>query len=476
MALTVEMVLQDDAHFTSATNCYFQATVPCCMTGDRYRFLRWEGRRAVVTDLDLDQSHTRLFSSTNQGVTWSLLTEFDVPITTEWVALFSPGGNRLLAGLSDKTTAAYDANFSFLPRSEDGGLTWVSSVTMGFYNAFTGTCRTVGFVKLPGTTTVLAFGVYDQSSGGGIGTPGWFNFLRSTDDGVTWTTFATADEGIIEDCVALSATVLVASATTAGYVSTDGGATWSPASGEQVLGAPESLGGGVVLANGRFSSLSVVWKSVDSGQTYTNHAALPGGAGNRGKTLRKVTPTILIAGTNTTPGDLQRWWLSEDGGDTWTTATIVGSQVAASTGIAMTITSQGFMLAGIAYGTTGGPLSKGELWRGTVSGFVSTGIGTCEFLLGVPAPGTALMGVHLDCVAIFSPGPCPQECPVDPLQPVGVVVAPPSFAGMGGGFAAPLFLLGFAQLEGLIAPTVSMSLPAGCGATFANNLCAVAGC
>jgi hypothetical protein len=383
-----------------------------------------------------------------------------------------------LAGLSDKTTGAYDASFSFLPRSEDGGLTWVSSVSAGFYDAFTGISRTVGFVKLPGTTTVLAFGFYDQSGGGGIGTPGWFNFLRSTDDGVTWAAFSTADEGIIEGCVALSATVLVASGTASGYFSTDGGATWNPASGEQVLGVPESLGGGVVLANGRFSSLSVVWKSVDSGQTYANHAALPGGLGTRSKTLRKVTSTILIAGTNTTPGDLQRWWLSEDGGDTWTTATIVGSQVVASSATEMTITSQGFMLAGVAYGNAGGASSKGEVWRGTVAGFVSTGIGTCEFLNPPepPEPGVALMGVHLDCVAIFSPGLCPQECPVDPLQPVGVVVAPPSFAGMGGGFAAPLFLLGFAQLEGLIAPTVSMSLPAGCGATFANNLCAVAGC
>jgi len=71
MPLTVEMVFQDDAHFTSATNCYFHSAVPCCMTSDRYRFLRWEGRRPSVATEDLDQSHTRLFSSTDQGATWS---------------------------------------------------------------------------------------------------------------------------------------------------------------------------------------------------------------------------------------------------------------------------------------------------------------------------------------------------------------------------------------------------------------------
>ena len=171
---------------------------------------------------------------------------------------------------------------------------------------------------------------------------------------MTWATFSTADEQLIFDCVALSATELVASGTAAGYFSTDGGATWSPATGEQVLGTSVALGSGVLIANGRFSSLSVAWKSVDSGQTWTNHAALSGGSGNRSKTIRALTPEVLIAGTNTTPGDLPRWWLSEDGGDTWSIATILHSQVAASDGYAMTITSQGFMLAGITYGHDGG--------------------------------------------------------------------------------------------------------------------------
>ena len=175
MALSVARVLQDDAHFPSATNCYFQGAAPCCLVEDRYRFLRWEGRKAVITDPDLDQSHTRIFSSTDQGATWSLLTEFDVPLITQWITMFSPGGNRLLAGITDKPQSGpYDSQYSFLPRSEDAGLTWASSVSEAFYDAFTGPSRTMGFVKLPGTTTVLAFGTYDQSAGGGIGTPWLF--------------------------------------------------------------------------------------------------------------------------------------------------------------------------------------------------------------------------------------------------------------------------------------------------------------
>ena len=146
----------------------------------------------------------------------------------------------------------------------------------------------------------------------------------------------------------------------AGYFSTDGGATWSPDTGEQVLGTSVALGSGVLIANGRFSSLSVAWKSTDSGQTWTNHAGLTGLSGSRSRTIRASHPEVLIAGTNTTPGDLQRWWLSEDGGDTWSIATstsIVRSRPA--TRYTMTITSQGFMLAGIAYGHDGGSLSRG---------------------------------------------------------------------------------------------------------------------
>jgi len=61
------------------------------------------------------------------------------------------------------------------------------------------------------------------------------------------------------------------------------------------------------------------------------------------------------------------------------------------------------------------------------------------------------------------------------VQPEGLVVVPS--AGFGGGFRSPLFLLGLADGTGLPAqPVAALGRPSGCGATFANNLCAVAGC
>jgi hypothetical protein len=473
MSLTMEMVLQDPPHFFPATNCYFHHSSVCCMTDAHYRWMRWEGQKAIVSDPDLNGSQVRMFGSDDQGVTWDLLAEFDVPLRTQWsFDTFSPGGERLLAGIFDKTTSAYDASFSVLPRSEDRGLTWVSAVSQDFYDSLTFQAQTTCFVKLPNTTTVLAFGQYEVA-----GVP--YNVLRSTDDGLTFTAFSSVGEFIIFNAVALSSTVVVASATASAYYSTDGGATWTQATkpGSTVVGEPISMGSGVVLTAGRDATAhGAVLRSLDSGQTYSILASFP--TMNALYTIRALTTTHLVVGGDTVnPGDLITWWLSEDAGDTWAEATaLVGDRFAASLTASLTITTTGIVLADLDRKPTSAVAAErlSEIWRGTVEGLVSTGIGTCEAAPTVPPIAAGLLGTHLLCIPILSPAPCPQLCPVDPVQPEGVLVLPTAPEG-GGWFD----LLGVVELvDGSVVPVVpavTLGHPAGCGATFANNYCAVAG-
>ena len=99
MSLTVTRVLQDPAHFSPANNCFFHDSAVACLLEGDYRYLRWEGQKAVSSDPDLTDSQSRIFGSSDQGLTWGLLAQFLVPDKTQWNALFSPNGTRLLAGI-----------------------------------------------------------------------------------------------------------------------------------------------------------------------------------------------------------------------------------------------------------------------------------------------------------------------------------------------------------------------------------------
>jgi BNR/Asp-box repeat len=528
MSLTVERVLQDPSHFAASNNCFFHDSCVACMLDERYRFLRWEGRKANSGDANLDQSHTRIFSSADQGATWALLTDFDVPLHTQWNELFSPGGNRLLAGTADKADYAYNGSFSLIPRSEDGGVTWTSAVSSGFFGSLTAPANTQRFVKLPNTTTVLAFGKYEVS-----GVP--FNVLRSTDDGLTFTAFSDMGVALANHAAALSATEVVAvdDNGSAPMYSTDGGATWTaatkPAGATTLLFAFAAMGSGVVLAFGRTTSsnLGTIFRSTDSGQSYVTHA-LVGSETNRAHIIRALSSTVLIAGAGgPSPTILQKWWLSEDTGDTWSAAALVGDQAANSDSTSMTVTTQGFMLASLDRPTRAviAADNKGEIWRGTVAGFSSGGVGTCEAAASVePSPPVGQLGVHFLCIPTLSPQPCPQLCPADPVQPEGELVIPggggmpvipvalgvrlacdltfshlapariyptdptqpagqlilpggviPTIAG--GGWRSVMTMLGLVNAPAVVpGPTGTLGLRPGCGATFANTNCAVAGC
>ena len=111
------------------------------MPVDRYRVAAL-GRASgpPSSDAGLDDSQTRIFGSSDQGATWTLLTDFDVPVTTQWDSAFLPWWRPALGGdLGQDHGRLTMPAIPCLPRSEDGGLTWVSAVTEAFYDAFTGT-------------------------------------------------------------------------------------------------------------------------------------------------------------------------------------------------------------------------------------------------------------------------------------------------------------------------------------------------
>ena len=86
------------------------------------------------------------------------------------------------------------------------------------------------------------------------------------------------------------------------------------------------------------------------------------------------------------------------------------------------------------------------------------------------------MGIRLDCVPVFSPAPCPPLCPADPVARVAQLILPVAPSGLGGGWRSALPLLGLSDgTESLTVTPALLTRPSACGATFANNNCAVVG-
>src|SRR4030095_2559753 len=219
-----------------------------------------------------------------------------------------------------------------------------------------------------------------------------------------------------------------------------------------------AIAGGIEAA-GPTANQNNWWITEDAGATWAH-------------TSRTGAPTaqIAMAGGIEAAGptaNQNNWWITEDAGATWAQASLTGARTTPTSTSGLTITRTGGIVADIDQGPNTGINAFSEIWRGTVSGFVSGGIGTCEAAEfpqppEPPAP-SAVMGVHLLCIPILTPQPCPPLCPTDPVQPEGLVVVPS--AGFGGGFRSPLFLLGLADGTGLPAqPVAALGRPSGCGA------------
>lgn len=428
----------------------------------------------------------RPFRSADNGQTWSELT-----------ALASdenlPRGRMRSLGVLDavvqamtgpQNVGAYESGASVIARSTNGGDTWASAVTNPEY-----TLRNYGS---DGYTT-LDFITTDYGSTYALGSfgAGGTSYVTSTDGGATFTTpstFSGATTFGVFAGVYLGTNTLIAGDTAHTPIrifrSTDQASTWTPvnvgAGGQAgtITGAAlaGALGSGLALLSATRSTPSLAPKayvSTDAGQTWTE-ATISGSA--QGATdIIAPSATLAVLGLDVTSAQMgaggSPFRLSTDGGQTFTD---MGTQADGFfPGVAyrvkqFAVADDGSIIAVVQTGDLSNT-APNEIWRGVIDGF--TGPGPCVPFVGPePPPAEALMGQRVDCVPIFSPVACLVECPPDPPAAVGLTTGQATAVGVG--FRSPLFLLGLVES----AAVAGLGLRVGCGATFANNHCAVAGC
>ena len=430
----------------------------------------------------------RPFRSTDNGQTWSELTALasDENLARGRIRSLGVLDQVLLSMTGPQNVGAYEAGASVIARSLNGGDTWASAVTAPEY-----ALRNYGSDGY----SALDFIVTDYGTHYALGSfgAGGTSYVSSTDGGATFTTPSTFSGvttfGVFAGAY-LGTDTLIAGDTAHTPIrifrSTNQAGAWTPvnvgAGGQQgtVTGAAlqGALGSGKALLSATRSTPSLAPKayfSTDAGQTWTE-ATISGSA--QGATdVIAPSATLAVLGLDVTVAQMgaggSPFRLSTDGGQTFTDA---GTQADAFfPGVAyrvmqLAVADDGSVIAVVQ--TSDLTTNPNEIWRGVIDGFA--GPGPCTPLTPPPPP-VAQMGVPFDCVPIFTPPPCPPQCPVDPAQPVGMIVAPRALSGIA--FRSALYFLGLTQgTPAGTVPTVTMGLPAGCGATFANNNCAVAGC
>lgn len=433
----------------------------------------------------------RPFRSTDNGQTW-----------TELTALASdenlPRGRVRSLGVLDhvaqsmtgpQNVGAYEAGASVIARSLDGGATWASSVTNPEY-----TLRNYGSDGYTG----LDFIVTDYGSIYALGSfgAGGKSYVTSTDGGATFTnpqTFSGVTTFGVFGGAYLGANTLIAGDTAHTPIrifrSTDQAGTWTPinvgAGGQAgtVTGASPAgaLGSGLALLSATRTTPSLApkaYRSTDAGQTWTE-ATISGSA--QGATdIIAPSATLAVLGLDVTSAQMgaggSPFRLSTDGGQTFTD---MGTQADAFFGgVAyrvkqLAVADDGSIIAVVQTGDLTNT-APNEIWRGVIGGF--SGPGPCVALVPpIPPPVTGHMVPLFECAPIISPPPCPPLCPVDPTQPAGLFFAPVAPFGMA--FRSALFLLGLVDgASSTVVVGAALGVPAGCGHTFANNNCAVAGC
>jgi hypothetical protein len=328
---------------------------------------------------------------------------------------------------------------------------------------------------------VLAAGAYTTLGSAAV-------YLTSTDGGVTFNNprniagsfgifgGVSMGSGIVIFCDSHNPTRV--------WRSTDSGGSWSNVNlpgggaGSMVTGSPiGALAGQRLGVVGSRGGAPVAFFSTDNGVNWT--AATIGGSAQGGADMvapdgTHVVLGLTVTGAQVTAGNTP-FRLSTDSGATYPDSGTIDAGTPLVNGIGYTvfqlgIADDGSIIAAVQT-TDGTNTHPNELWRGVIAGLVVEG--PCVALVP-PPPGPAVLGIRADCTPIFSPPPCPPMCPVDPLQPEGALVAP---GVRGGGFLSPLFLLGLVTgIGGSLVTTGLLGIPAACGATFSTNNCAVARC
>jgi hypothetical protein len=434
----------------------------------------------------------RTFLSADNGQTWAEGTELDLADNLSQCRIRTMAFDTVVTGFSGPQTfpSVYESQGTVVARSTDAGATWASAVTLADWTAMfpntatTDFWQTTDFVKLVDETTVLALGFF--TSVGAANT-----YLTSTDGGVTFNNprNVTGSFGHFGG-VSMGGGVVILCDTSHNparvFRSTDSGGSFAavtlPGVGSGATNGAAAIGPvsgqRVGVVGGR--SGQVAFFSTDNGVSWTQ--ATIGGAAQNGLDMVAVDASHVVLGMTITLAQSAAgqtpFRLSTDGGATYPDSGIIdaGTPLDPAVGYAvfqLAVADDGSIIA-VVQTTDGSNTHPNEIWRGVISGLVVDG--PCVPLTPPvpPGPPVGVLTPRLDCVPIFSPVSCLVECPPDPAPAVGLLVAP---SARGGGFLSPLFLLGLVTgTGGLLVTTGALGVSTTCGATFANNHCAVAGC
>lgn len=429
----------------------------------------------------------RVFRSADNGQTWTELAALASDENLPRGRARSLSLDRVMQSMTGpQNVGAYEAGASVIALTTDAGDTWASSVTNAEY-----------ILENYGADgyTVLDFIPTDYGTQYALGQfgAGGKSYAISTDNGVTFTnasTFSgTGTFGVFGGAY-LGASTLIAGDTAVTPIrifrSTNQAASWTPvnvgAGGQQgtVNGAAlaGALGSGKALLAATRSTPSLAPKayfSSDAGATWTE--ATIGGSANGATDVIAPSTTLAVLGLDVSSAQMgaggSPFRLSTDGGQTYSDLGTMADTFFAGVGYRVkqfAIADDGAVLA-VVQTTDLTNTAPNEIWRGIIDGF--SGPGPCA-PFGPPPVPVAIMGTRLDCVPIFSPVSCLVDCPADPTPAVGLVVPHVPFTQ---GFGSIVAILDLEEdLGGGVIAGAALGLRAGCGATFANNLCAVAGC
>lgn len=236
---------------------------------------------------DYDDPKTWWYKSTNNGATWSKVSETAAPIHNDAAyACHQPTGLALAPGV---TLDYVDAKIF---RSLDYGSSW--STVLDIEGPHTPPFRTVVISQIAtyGRTNAIATGQFEPAVAGP-----WSHFAKSTDSGATWT---------------LGPAVF-----------RQNNGTW----GQLVA----NVGGGVFVAMANTTATDVakndIWKSNDHGDTWSvvGSITLPAGAALLEPTAFTImTPDVwLLSGIHnpSAVGDVPGLYRTTDAGATWTRIT-----------------------------------------------------------------------------------------------------------------------------------------------------------
>lgn len=305
--------------------------------------------------------------------------------------------------------------------------------------------------------------------------------FRSTDLGLTWTLVNDPGDASGALIALPDRTLVIASMAATGGTgrSTDGGQSWQPASPAFSPLTLAAFGGGpmVACATATLTGPELTRISCDDARSWPPAQAGPsfgiGSAGAVGAPLVLSLGTweVLMAAADNPLGTIAVVY-SDNGGETATvTASLdTGSGIIGYLlGMAKLKDGRPIIVAGI----------TGQVFR---SSDVPTGtFGARIYCLTAPAPGVGFVDFTPACGPFYDV--CPQECPADPAQIVGAIVAiPPPFLF---GAVIPLADLedGYGELLAIYGgepntsdPHPAVGLLAGCGHPFINEPCAAEAC